>query len=77
MCVFWEGGRGDAQGPPATLQLTSKGCGEGGWEELGCPSRCLPPPPLLPRGEGVSFGLLVEGAEGPERRLSSSPAPGK
>lgn len=77
MCVFWEGGRGDAQGPPATLQLTSKGCGEGGVGRAGVPQPLPPPPPLLPRGEGVSFGLLVEGAEGPERRLSSSPAPGK
>lgn len=67
MCVFWEGGRGDAQGPPATLQLTSKGYGSGGsggsWGlgggDLGCPGRCSPPPP---RREGVSFGLLAEGA---------------
>lgn len=60
MCVFWEGGRGDAQGPPATLQLTSKGCGEGGGKSWGAPAS-VPP---LPRGEGVSFGLLAEGAGG-------------
>lgn len=33
--------------------------GWGGGGELGCPGRCSPPPP---RREGVSFGLLAEGA---------------
>lgn len=67
MCVFWEGGRGDAQGPPATLQLTSKGCGGG---ELGRPSLCPPFP-----GEGAfPLAFWRRGLGG---RLSSSPAPGK
>lgn len=48
MCVFWEGGRGDAQGPPATLQLTSKGCGEGGVGRAGVPQPLPPPPPPSP-----------------------------
>lgn len=57
MCVLGRG-QGDAQGPPATLQLTSKGCGGG--ESWGAPAS-VPP---LPWGEGVSFGLLAEGAGG-------------
>lgn len=63
MCVFWEGGRGDAQGPPATLQLTSKGCGWGG-KSWGAPASVPPTFPgrgrfLWPFGGGGWGGVLV------------------
>jgi len=57
MCVFWEGGRGmrrDHQPLAAYFKRPQRG------ESWGA----LAAAPLLPRGEGVSFGLLAEGAGG-------------
>lgn len=70
-CVcFGKGAGGGCAGATSHSAASHQKVAVGG-ESWGCPGRF---PPLLPWGEGVSFGLLAEGAG---RWLSSSPAPGK
>lgn len=66
MCVFWEGGRGDAQGPPATLQPHQKAAAGGREGRAGTPQPLSPPFPgerafplaFWRRGLGV-FAILA------------------
>lgn len=58
MCVFWEGGRGMRRDHQPLCSSHQKAAAGG--ESWGAPAS-VPP---LPWGEGVSFGLLAEGAGG-------------